>query len=144
MKKNTQAIIIATVTITAIAGFVVVNAPDKTTPDSTMSSGNTENIPSDTKTSNGVEDLTNQTEVTMDIKDFAFAKKNIKIKVGTKVTWTNRDSAKHNAYSDDANGPKGQLLAKGESYSFVFENVGTTNYYCEPHPYMKGIINVVQ
>ncbi len=90
------------------------------------------------------EDLTNQSEVMIDIKDFAFSKKSIKIKAGTKVTWTNRDTVKHNAFSDKDNGPKGKLLAQGESFSFVFKDLGVTDYYCTPHPYMKGVVNVVQ
>ncbi len=94
----------------------------------------------------GEQDLTAQQEVTMDIKDFDFEKPNIKIKTGTKVTWTNVDGARHNVIIDGegAEGLGSELLAKGESYSFTFDEPGMTNYLCEPHPYMKGMINVVE
>lgn len=94
----------------------------------------------------GEQDLTAQKEVTMDIKDFDFEKANIKIKVGTKVTWTNVDSARHNVVID-GEGEEGlgsELLAKGESYSYTFTKAGMTKYLCEPHPYMKAMINVVE
>lgn len=105
-------------------------------------------------------DLTNQTEVIMDIKDFKYEKPNIKIKKGTKVTWTNQDTIKHNVMLDHNDGDKphdaptreevkqnklaGPLLAKGESYSFTFNEVTANPYHCSPHPFMKGSITVVE
>ena len=105
-------------------------------------------------------DLTNQTEVQMDIKDFKYEKPNIKIKKGTKVTWTNQDSIRHNVMLEhegsdkphdpptvnevDPNKLAGPLLAKGESYSFTFNEVTANPYHCSPHPYMKGSVTVVE
>lgn len=105
-------------------------------------------------------DLTNQTEVSIDIKDFKYSKANIKIKKDTKVTWTNQDTVKHNVMKehdndDAAHDPPtkdevkpdvlaGQLLAKGETYSFTFNEVGDNPYHCSPHPYMKGSVTVVE
>lgn len=105
-------------------------------------------------------DLTDQTEVSMAIKDFKYEKSNIKIKKGTTVTWTNRDSVKHNvmqehendndahdAPSKDEEKPDvlaSRLLAKGESYSFTFNEVSSSPYHCSPHPYMKGSVTVVE
>lgn len=145
MKKSTLGIIVAIVAVLAVAGIILTKKPSN---ESNMSGGMGQ-MPPDKRmdmpnNKSTVTDLTGQTEVSMEIKDFEFTMPNIKIKKGTKVTWTNQDSAKHNAYSDDANGPKGKLLAKGESYSFVFDIVGTVNYYCQPHPYMKGIVSVVE
>lgn len=102
------------------------------------------------------EDLTSQSTVAIDIADFKYSKANIKIKKGTKVTWTNRDPVKHNVMRDggssaapDKNEVKpdmlaGQLLARGESYSFTFNKTGTDPYHCSPHPYMKGSVTVVE
>lgn len=80
--------------------------------------------------------------VKIDIKGMAFSKKTVTVKVGTKITWTNRDSVRHNAYSSKSGGPRGALLAKGESYTWVAKKVGTYNYICTPHPFMKGKIIV--
>lgn len=106
-------------------------------------------------------DLTNQTEVSMDIKDYKYTKPNIKIKKGTKVTWTNQDAIQHNVmldHGDNSNAPHdapkpdevksdvfaGPLLSKGESYSFTFNEVSADPYHCSPHPYMKGSVTVVE
>ncbi len=80
--------------------------------------------------------------VTINIKDYAYSKKTVTVKKGTTIKWVNKDSMKHNAYSDKAGGPKGPLLAKGKSYSWKAKKTGTFNYYCEPHTYMKAKIIV--
>lgn len=78
------------------------------------------------------------------IKDFAFSPANITVKVGTKVTWTNQDDVQHDVVSDDgsSDGPNGDLLSKGQNYSFTFTKAGTYKYHCSPHPYMKGTVTV--
>ncbi|MBJ7471863.1 MAG: cupredoxin family copper-binding protein [Solirubrobacteraceae bacterium] len=80
--------------------------------------------------------------VTINIKDFAFSKKTVTVKRGTTIKWVNKDTTKHNAYSDKSGGPKGKLLAKNKSYSWKAAKTGTFNYYCTPHPHMKGKIVV--
>lgn len=145
MNKNVIGVIIAVVALAGIAGVVATNQPEKTaTTSQAEMSGMDMPTQNTAQTNTGEEDLTGQAEVSMDIKEFAFAKKSIKITKGTKVTWTNQDDAKHNAFSKDDGGPKGKLLAQGESYSFIFATAGTFNYICEPHPYMKGVVNVVE
>lgn len=107
-----------------------------------------------------ISDLTSQSEVTIDIEDFKYSKPNIKIKKGTKVTWTNRDTIEHNVMMDHqdsdsahdaptkdevkSNVLAGPMLAKGESYSFTFNDVSAAPYHCSPHPYMKGSVTVVE
>lgn len=83
-------------------------------------------------------------EVKVDITGFKFAPATLTVKKGTKVTWTSQDSVKHNASSSDNEGFKGPLLAKGESYSYTFNQVGTYNYICDPHPFMKGSVTVTE
>ena len=81
------------------------------------------------------------------IQGYAFAPKNLTVKKGTKVTWTNQDVAKHNVAVDDGSptgGPDGPLFGKGETFSFTFETVGTYNYHCSPHPYMHGSVTVTE
>lgn len=76
------------------------------------------------------------------IENFAFSPSSITVKKGTTVTWTNNDSAGHNAFSEQDGGPKGSILKKGESYSFTFDKTGVFNYICQPHPHMKGTVTV--
>ena len=80
------------------------------------------------------------------ISNYTFNPTPLKVKVGTKVTWTNHDIAKHSITMDSgqAGGPDSQLFAKGESYSFTFTTAGTFKYHCSPHPYMHGVVEVTQ
>lgn len=80
------------------------------------------------------------------ISNFAYAPKTIKVKVGTKVTWTNNDSVGHDVAADkpSADAPSSELLNKGESYSFTFKKAGTYSYHCTPHPYMRGTVIVTE
>lgn len=88
-----------------------------------------------------VKDFTNQKEVNLEIINYAFTPPTIRIKTGTKVTWTNRDSVKHNAIADDGSF-KTELVGKDESVSVTFDKVGTFSYYCGPHPSMRGTVIV--
>lgn len=83
---------------------------------------------------------------TVTIRDFAYSPAAIKVKVGTKVTWTNQDSVSHTITADEpsSDAPDSQLLSKGESYSFTFNKAGTYNYHCQLHPYMKATVVVTE
>lgn len=83
----------------------------------------------------------------VNIKGFAYAPTALKIKKGTTITWTNLDEAHHTVTSDSgspAGGPSGPLMAKGETYNFTFNTVGTFKYHCDPHPYMHGTVEVTE
>lgn len=146
--KNVS-IIVAVLVVLGVGGAVVATQmnQDKSSSSSDMGSMNMDSDKKSSMSDSMAEtDLTAETEVTMDIKSFDFEKANIKIKKGTKVTWTNQDSAKHNVVKegDGTADLSSELLAKGETYSYTFDAVGMTEYLCEPHPYMKGKINVVE
>lgn len=82
------------------------------------------------------------------IENFAFVPQVIKIKKGTTVTWTNKDSAVHKIASDphpahtDLPGLVSQTFGQNQIYSFTFDNTGTFGYHCHLHPYMKGQVVV--
>lgn len=77
------------------------------------------------------------------ISNFAFSPKQISVKVGTKVTWTNKDSVAHTVTSNDGFFESG-TLSTGGTYSYVFPVPGTYSYYCRPHPYMTATVVVTQ
>lgn len=91
-------------------------------------------------------DATDSKNVSVDIKDYAYSPATITVKVGTKVTWTNQDNMRHDvvATNPSADAPNSDLFGKGESYSFTFNKPGTYEYYCTPHPYMKGKVVVTE
>jgi plastocyanin len=73
------------------------------------------------------------------IKNFAFSPSVLTVKQGTKVTWTNQDSAPHQIKSETFNSDS---LGQGESFNFTFSNKGSFNYICSIHPSMTGKIVV--
>jgi len=78
-------------------------------------------------------------EYTVIIEDYAFQPAEIKIKSGETVTWINKDSVRHNATDDTFDTG---LLGKDKSAQQQFDEAGTYDYYCTPHPYMKGKVIV--
>ncbi len=76
------------------------------------------------------------------IEDFAFAPANIVVDVGTTVTWTNYDGARHTVTSDEGDELESPLFGRGETYSHTFDRAGEYAYYCKPHPFMKGLVTV--
>ncbi len=81
---------------------------------------------------------------TVTIKNFEFMPKEIKVKAGTKVTWTNKDSSAHTATSDDGAPAKFDSgnLDQGKSFSFTFDKAGTYKYHCSIHVSMHGTVVV--
>ncbi len=75
-------------------------------------------------------------------QDFAFAPANIVVDVGTTVTWTNHDGVGHTVTSDGGGELKSPLLDRNETFSHTFDEPGQYRYYCEPHPFMKGLVTV--
>lgn len=79
--------------------------------------------------------------VMVEIRNFAFAQREITVNVGDTVTWTNQDNVRHTATADDGSFDTG-LLAKGESGSVTFDTPGIYTYHCSPHPNMQGTVEV--
>ena len=76
------------------------------------------------------------------MNSMSFGPRTLKVKVGTKVTWTNQDLVSHTVTFDDGTVDSGEL-APGESYEFTFSAPGTYNYHCSMHPeQMKAVIEV--
>ncbi|MDH5430712.1 MAG: plastocyanin/azurin family copper-binding protein [Nitrosopumilus sp.] len=70
----------------------------------------------------------------------------IVIDSGKQVTWVNQDSAFHSVTSGFYGEPT-ELFDSGhmdpfESYTLTFDDVGTFDYFCTLHPWMKGQVIV--
>ena len=70
----------------------------------------------------------------------------VTIKAGEAVTWINNEVMPHNVHflagvvTEDA--VRGEMLKKGESWSARFNEPGTYDYHCTPHPFMRGKVVV--
>lgn len=80
------------------------------------------------------------------IEDFKFVPGEIVVRAGTKVTWTNKDSANHTATSGPSPTPDGAFdtgtIKGGASATVTLSKPGTFAYFCEFHATMKGRITV--
>ena len=73
----------------------------------------------------------------------------VSVLVGGEITWTNNDSAAHTVTSGSASdGPSGEfnssLLFAGETFSHTFESTGEFPYFCMVHPWMEGVVIVIE
>ena len=83
----------------------------------------------------------------LDIANFQFGGKGLSIKVGTPITWTNRDRAPHTVTADGKQFDSGNLAA-GQGFSHTPTSAGAVPYYCELHgdaggQGMSGLLTVV-
>ncbi len=134
MKKPTLLIIIVVAAL-VVVGAVVASSGNK--PKDTANTGTSESASTSTEKPAANEVF---------IKGFAFGPAKMTVKKGTKVTWTNKDDARHDISpeKESADFMGSELLTKGQSYSFTFNTVGTYNYNCTPHPYMKAAVEVTE
>ncbi len=75
------------------------------------------------------------------IQNFAFSPARLVVSPGTRVVWTNRDSAPHTVKTDGP-GFSSPVLNTGSTYAVVMRRTGTFAYYCTIHPFMQGTIVV--
>jgi plastocyanin len=75
------------------------------------------------------------------IDNFAFAPAAITVKVGTTVTWTNKDQDAHTVTAQDRSFSSAPLNT-GATYQFTFTKPGTYAYLCTIHPFMTATVVV--
>jgi len=74
------------------------------------------------------------------IEDMQFENGTVTVEEGTTVTWVWEDAPmEHNVVFAGFESP---LQAEG-TYTHTFEDAGTYDYHCAPHPTMTGVITVV-
>jgi plastocyanin len=82
---------------------------------------------------------------TVTIENFAYNPANLSIKVGDSVVWKNKDPHGHTATRDNPPQFDVDVPAGVTSASVTFNQAsgnGGFDYYCQPHPFMTGIITV--
>lgn len=76
------------------------------------------------------------------IAGFAYSPRQVTVRVGDTVTWTNNDSAPHTVTANDASFDSG-TLGQGGVYSRTFGVTGVFSYFCAIHPSMTGSVRVI-
>ena len=78
---------------------------------------------------------------TVKIDNFSFTPQTLTVRVGTKVTWINKDDVPHTVRSNDKT-LKSRVLDTDDQFSYTFTTPGTNSYFCSVHPHMTGKIIV--
>ena len=76
------------------------------------------------------------------IDNFTFGPQTLTVKVGTTVTWTNKDDIPHGVAWVNDIFTRSKAMDTDDSSSFKFTTPGTYQYFCYVHPVMKGTIVV--
>jgi plastocyanin len=74
------------------------------------------------------------------IDNFTFAPAAVTVKIGTTVTWQNRDDIPHTVVS--AGNFRSKAMDTNGSFSYTFTTSGDYKYFCSLHPHMTGTIKV--
>ncbi len=80
-------------------------------------------------------------QVEVVIEGFAFKPDVLNISVGTIVIWRNNDAVAHTVTARDNSFDSGNM-APNATFSHLFEQSGTFDYYCRIHPSMTGKVIV--
>lgn len=75
------------------------------------------------------------------IRNVAYAQTRIEITAGTAVEWINRDPFPHTVTAIDKSFDSG-LIQPNKTYRRTFTRPGTYDFFCTPHPFMKGVVVV--
>lgn len=81
------------------------------------------------------------------IQNLKYSNPEVKIKAGESVTWTNLEVMPHNVHfvAGRIGADKdlmGAMLTKDQSFTVRFNQPGTYEYHCTPHPFMRGKVVV--
>ena len=79
--------------------------------------------------------------LSVDVKEFTFAPKQITVRAGQSITWVNDDEEPHTIVFDK-DATRSPVLDKGERYTHTFAAAGTFSYHCSLHPHMIGTVVV--
>lgn len=81
---------------------------------------------------------TSKAVTTIDIEDFKFAPPNATVKVGSKITFVNKDRAVHTATATMGSDFDTDNLEQDAKGVITVKKAGVITYICELHPFMKG------
>lgn len=144
MNRKGIGIGIAVIAVAALVFVVVAVQKDNKDADGTHNAPSHTDISNSQRPDQSGDKNAAQITNAVEIKDFGYTPQKITVKKGTTVTWTNQDSVAHTVTKEGSSGPDSELFGKGESYSYTFDEVGTFDYYCAPHPSMKGQVVVTE
>jgi plastocyanin len=88
--------------------------------------------------------IVGSTQALVALRNYGFHPDTLRVKPGTAVTWINCEPETVEPHTSNAENGEWHsgYLAPGTSYSRTFQTAGRFDYFCEPHPFMKGVVIV--
>ena len=81
------------------------------------------------------------------IWSYGFHPPEVVVKKGTTIVWENIDPVPHKIRSGSPSNPNdifvSELLYQNDRFEHTFDETGTYEYYCVPHPLMKAKITLI-
>jgi len=84
------------------------------------------------------------TSTAIEMMSSKFVPASIKVKVGQKITWTNKDGYAHNVTSDAGEKIDSGNIEGGKTFEFTPTKAGTIAYECTLHSNQSGTITVTK
>ena len=82
-------------------------------------------------------------DVHVTIDHYRYSQKELTIRAGTTVVWTNKDKVVHTVTGDRDVTPNSGTIQVGESFSYTFTEPGEYPYHCAIYPTLKNLKAVV-
>lgn len=96
---------------------------------------------------NGAESASQAVTVTVTITgtegSWVYSPARVQVPAGGTVIWVNHTDVSHTVTGSSLTYEDSSPILPGESWSQTFRDVGTFDYYCAPHPFMTGQVEVV-
>jgi len=88
--------------------------------------------------------IVGSTQALVAIRDFSFQPAEVRVAIGTKVTWINCEPVGTPAHTStsDAGVWSSPRLDPAATFSRTFDQAGRFPFHCEPHPFMTAAIVV--
>jgi len=90
----------------------------------------------------GVSSVSAADDKSVTIDNFAFTPAETTVSVGSTLTWTNQQNARHTSTADGGAWDSG-ILSVGNSFAFTFDAPGDFAYHCDIHEEMTGVVHVI-
>jgi len=90
------------------------------------------------------DDLLGSNRTLIAIRNFQFVPAQVTVQPGTTVTWVNCEpaGAEPHTTTADAGAWSSPLLQRGQTFTHTFDEAGTFDYHCVPHPFMVARVVV--
>lgn len=78
------------------------------------------------------------------IRNFTFLSDTVRVRAGGTVTWVNCEEPNVEAHTTTSTTSvwNSGLITPGANFARTFANAGTFPYFCQPHPFMTGVVIV--